>query len=499
MLKKNLDHLLANTIISEKPTLSYADLQALLSQAANIVNDRPIGVKSLTEDELVPLTVNQLLLGRTATIEPVQIEVDPEGYVAADQYLTELMGTWWKLWKQRTLPHLLPYYKWQEAQRHRNLQPGDICMMLYESKVLGSYRLCRIITADPSEDECIRTVTVGYLPRKNRRQATYHPVPLEMKEVAIQRLVLLVPMEEQQHNKQAAEQDDAYTNHYQELCPDEQPRARTTTPTWSLPPTTRPAGAGGQCRAGPTHRLVAMSSVLCLTPPFLCANPKLTEDDEKELPKNVVDPLLYTSSPLSILGPKTLSLYEDKPSALSLCEVKPSALSLCEVKPKDLPLREIKPNTLSQNESKPKNVSQNEIKPNTLSQNESKPKNVSQNEIKTKDLLLCEIKPKDLSQYEMVSPSSPLSAYLSLLANGTGGAWTGHSTDAHRSLPPALQPGIWELIKTGCLSGWSTSVKKTLSGVPRGAVRDEGYGRDFQTRSDQDLQASPPGVSGKLQ
>ena len=234
-------------------------------------------------------------------------------------------------------------------------------------------------------------------------------------------------------------------------------------------------------------------------PHSLCANPELSENYEKELPKNVVDPLLYTSSPLSILGPKTLSLYEDKPSALSLCEVKPSALSLCEVKPKDLPLREIKPNTLSQNESKPKNVSQNEIKPNTLSQNESKPKNVSQNEIKTKDLLLCEIKPKDLSQYEMVSPSSPLSAYLSLLANGTGGAWTGHSTDAHRSLPPALQPGIWELIKTGCLSGWSTSVKKTLSGVPRGAVRDEGYGRDFQTRSDQDLQASPPGVSGKLQ
>ena len=50
------------------------------------MNDRPVGIKSLTEDELVPLTVNQLLLGRTATVEPAQIEVDPEGYVAADQY-----------------------------------------------------------------------------------------------------------------------------------------------------------------------------------------------------------------------------------------------------------------------------------------------------------------------------------------------------------------------------------------------------------------------------
>ena len=174
MLKNTMDHLLANTIISEKPTLSYAELQSLLSRAANIVNDRPIGITGLTEDELVPLTVNQLLLGRTASVEPVQCEDEPEGYVAADQYVRELMSSWWKLWKQRALPYLLPYYKWQEAQRHRNLEPGDICMMLYESKVVGNYRLCRVIKAEPSDDECVCTVTVGYLPRKNVRQAVYH-------------------------------------------------------------------------------------------------------------------------------------------------------------------------------------------------------------------------------------------------------------------------------------------------------------------------------------
>ena len=172
VLKNTLDHLLANTIITEKPTLNYAELQALLSRAANIVNDRPIGVKSLTEDKLVPLTVNQLLLGRTATVEPMQIEVDPEGHIPADQYLRELMSTWWKLWRQRALPHLLPYYKWQESQRHRNIQVGDICLMLYKSKVVGNYRLCRVLEAEPSDDECVRTVTVGYLPRKNAKQAS---------------------------------------------------------------------------------------------------------------------------------------------------------------------------------------------------------------------------------------------------------------------------------------------------------------------------------------
>ena len=36
------------------------------------------------------------------------------------------------------------------------------------------------------------------------KQVVYHPVPLETKEVAVQRLVLIVPVEEQMHDKQAA-------------------------------------------------------------------------------------------------------------------------------------------------------------------------------------------------------------------------------------------------------------------------------------------------------
>ena len=68
----------------------------------------------------------------------------------------------------------------------------------------------------------------------------------------------------------------------------------------------------------------------------------------------------------------------------------------------------------------------------------------------------------------MVSPSLPMSAHLFLSTNGTGGALTGHSTAAHRSLrslPPALQPGIKEAIKTKGLSGWSTTTKDALSGA----------------------------------
>ena len=113
--------------------------------------------------------------------------------------------------------------------------------------------------------------------------------------------------------------------------------------------------------------------------------------------------------------------------------------------------------------SKPNTLSLYEIKSTKVSQNENKTKKVSQNKNKYKKVSQSEVKSKDLSQYKMVSPSPPMSAYLSLLANGAGGALTGHSTAAHRSLPPALQPGISGGIKTEGLSGWSTSVKKALS------------------------------------
>ena len=134
----------ANTLISGKPTLNYAELCTLMARAASVFNDRRIGVKSLTEDEIVPLTVNQLLLGRTFSDKPVKVKIKHEGYVTADQYLKELMAMWWKLWRQRALPSLLPYYRCEEALRHKNLQQGDICLMLYETKVMANYRLCKV-------------------------------------------------------------------------------------------------------------------------------------------------------------------------------------------------------------------------------------------------------------------------------------------------------------------------------------------------------------------
>ena len=54
---------LAFTLRSQT-TLNYAELDTLFSVVANMVNQRPIGVRSFSEDDIVALTPNDLLLQR---------------------------------------------------------------------------------------------------------------------------------------------------------------------------------------------------------------------------------------------------------------------------------------------------------------------------------------------------------------------------------------------------------------------------------------------------
>ena len=189
---------MASTIISGKPTLTYAKLQVILAQAANVVNDQPVGVKLLTEQDIIPLTPNQLLLGWTSTNkEEMLAEEVHKNYGVASRYQEELLNVWWNLWREQVFPHLLLYYQHKEAKHHINLKQGDICLLKYDNKIRGTYRLCRILEVCVSQDSIVHTVTVGFRPRKTCKGGVgYQNTKLEQKEVAVQHLFLLCPQEE---------------------------------------------------------------------------------------------------------------------------------------------------------------------------------------------------------------------------------------------------------------------------------------------------------------
>ena len=211
-VKQTLEHMLMTTLVSGKPTLSYAELLTVLAQVANIVNDRPIWAKVLTEGDMVPLTVNQLLLGRTSTSPPCEGEVMGEegDFRASSGYVDNLLNTWWSLWKQQGFASLLPYNRLKDERRHKNLREGDVCLLQYENKVKNTYRLCRIKEVKVSEDGLVRTVTVGYRAKRKGKLLPYVSVPLTTMDVAIQRLVLLVPSEKVTGEAEEVKEDEAW-------------------------------------------------------------------------------------------------------------------------------------------------------------------------------------------------------------------------------------------------------------------------------------------------
>ena len=207
-LKSTLNHMMTSTIISKKPTLSYAELFVLLSRAASIVNDRPIGVRGLTEDDFQPLTPNMLLLGRSGGSSLPIAETQEENYRGASKYHEELLDVWWKQWRVQVFPHLLPYHSFKEAKRHKNLRRGDICLLLYEGKIRGTYKLCRVLETIVSDDGLVRMVKVGF-PKQGGR-VKVHPKSkcvvdvgdkddyplLDQLVVGVPRLVLITPVED---------------------------------------------------------------------------------------------------------------------------------------------------------------------------------------------------------------------------------------------------------------------------------------------------------------
>ena len=195
--KSTLNHLLGSTLIGMKPTLNYAELQCVLSRAADIINDRPLGVRYLTNEDLVPITPNQLLQGRTTTARKQPTAEEIESFSHISKYQDELLSVWWKTWIHQVFPSLLPYNKYKDTKRNSNLKEGDVCLLKYDSKVKARYKLCIVSVILPHDDGTVRTVRVKYRASQKKEDALpYIPRPLTELEVAVQRLVLIQAVED---------------------------------------------------------------------------------------------------------------------------------------------------------------------------------------------------------------------------------------------------------------------------------------------------------------
>ena len=85
------------------------------------------------------------------------------------KFLQSIVQDWWKTWYQQV--SLVPNYKW--LQRHRNVKPGDVCLIRYKNELKGRYRLGRVKSVKQGADGAVRTVTLLY---KNPNEKNFREV-----------------------------------------------------------------------------------------------------------------------------------------------------------------------------------------------------------------------------------------------------------------------------------------------------------------------------------
>ena len=136
VMKKTLVHVLANTLIAEKLTVNYTKLQTILAEVANVTNNCPIGIRNLTEEDLLPLTPNHLLIGRVST---QNVSYNEHGDLTVldgrKEYHKEILHSWWSMWREQVFPKLFKLYDHARAKTQDDLKVGDICLLNYKDKV----------------------------------------------------------------------------------------------------------------------------------------------------------------------------------------------------------------------------------------------------------------------------------------------------------------------------------------------------------------------------
>ena len=183
--------------LQSQQSLDWSELDSTFCQVADIINNRPLGVFH-SEEDYHQICPNDLLLGRTHRPSHLPDLVEEES-VDVKKILSqreELVDRWWKEWQRKVFPTLIPRKKWH--QQSRNVRPGDVVLIQYQGHVKTVWRLGKILEVFPDKHGVVRTCEVGYRQRHSGENTLpYRSKPLQTLRIAVQRLCVLLPVEEQ--------------------------------------------------------------------------------------------------------------------------------------------------------------------------------------------------------------------------------------------------------------------------------------------------------------
>ena len=164
--------------------LSFSELQTCMFEAAELVNQRPIGNHPSDPSDGVYLCPNDLLLGRASSSIPEGPFQERSSHRYRLDFVQQIVSAFWKRWVREVFPNLVICPKWHTERR--NLKAGDIVLMQDDNALRGKWKKALVVDAPASADGKVRHVQLRYC-TPNNTQVTV--------DRAVQRFILLVPVD----------------------------------------------------------------------------------------------------------------------------------------------------------------------------------------------------------------------------------------------------------------------------------------------------------------
>ena len=187
------------TIAIGSARLTPSELQTVIFEAANLCNERPIGVHKVpkADGSFQVLTPNCLLIGRS------QNKVPDDSQLATHlkksdrfQLIQQITMDFWTRWTEEVTPESIVRQRWHETGR--NLSVGDVVLIHEKSPVKGTYKLGLVESVKVSRDGLVRSCVVSYrIPSSQDLGNKYSGGRKVSVTRSVQRLSLLLPVEEQ--------------------------------------------------------------------------------------------------------------------------------------------------------------------------------------------------------------------------------------------------------------------------------------------------------------
>ena len=159
---RSVRNILATLLYQQGTQLDDESLRTLMSEAAAIVNSRPLTVNNLNDPvSLEPLTPNHLLTMKSNILLP-----PPGQFLRNDIYSRKrwrrvqfLANEFWNRWRKEFLSSLQSRQKWTAPKR--NMCVGDIVIVKDDNAPRNLWRLGRILETYPESDGFVRKVRLS--------------------------------------------------------------------------------------------------------------------------------------------------------------------------------------------------------------------------------------------------------------------------------------------------------------------------------------------------